>query len=90
MGDEADISTQPARQPRVVGIDLGGTAIKLGRFTQDGTCLQSLTVPTPQPATPEAVLAAMVNAIASVDSAQECVAIGVGMPLDELPKLPLT
>lgn len=80
MGKEADISTQPNRQPQVLGIDLGGTAIKLGRFTQDGTCLQSLTIPTPQPATPEAVLAVMVNAIASVDSAQECVAIGVGMP----------
>lgn len=80
MGKEADISTQPARQPQVLGIDLGGTAIKLGRFTQDGACLQSLTLPTPQPATPEAVLAAMVNAIASVDPAQECVAIGVGTP----------
>ena len=22
----------------VIGIDLGGTAIKLGRFTEDGTC----------------------------------------------------
>ena len=36
----------------VIGIDLGGTAIKLGCFTVDGTCIKSLTVPTPQPATP--------------------------------------
>ncbi|MHC5828951.1 MAG: ROK family protein, partial [Nostoc sp.] len=26
----------------VIGIDVGGTAIKLGRFTSDGTCLLSL------------------------------------------------
>lgn len=66
--------------PQVIGIDLGGTAIKLGRFSQDGTCLQSLTVPTPQPSTPEAVLAVMVDAIAQVDSDNQTVAIAVGTP----------
>lgn len=75
-----DVLIQPNQQPQVIGVDLGGTAIKLGRFSQDGVCLQSLSVPTPQPATPEAVLAAMVEAIASIDPAQECVAIGVGTP----------
>lgn len=77
MGKEADLTQS---QPQVIGIDLGGTAIKLGRFTPDGTCLQSLSVPTPQPATPEAVLAAIVEAIASVDPEQKSVAIGVGTP----------
>ncbi|MFN5592259.1 MAG: ROK family protein, partial [Aphanizomenon sp.] len=33
---------------QVIGIDLGGTAIKLGRFTADGNCLKSLSVDTPQ------------------------------------------
>ncbi len=64
---------------QVIGIDLGGTAIKLGRFAPDGTCLQSLTVATPQPATPEAVVAAMVDAIAQIDP-QHTIAIGVGTP----------
>lgn len=77
MGKEADLTQS---QPQVIGIDLGGTAIKLGRFTLDGTCLQSLSVPTPQPATPEAVVAAMVEAIASVDPDKKSVAIGVGTP----------
>ena len=77
MGKEADLNQF---QPQVIGIDLGGTAIKLGRFTPDGTCLQSLSVPTPQPATPEAVLAAMALAIASVDPDKKSVAIGVGTP----------
>lgn len=77
MGKEANLTQS---QPQVIGIDLGGTAIKLGRFTPDGTCLQSLSVPTPQPATPEAVVGAMVEAIASVDPEQKSVAIGVGTP----------
>ncbi|HEY9659070.1 MAG TPA: ROK family protein, partial [Allocoleopsis sp.] len=64
----------------VIGIDLGGTAIKLGRFDWKGNCLQSLTVPTPQPATPEAVLAAMVTAIDEIDPDNTSVAIGVGTP----------
>ncbi|WP_250125837.1 ROK family protein [Chroococcidiopsis sp. CCMEE 29] len=75
MGKESDFSTQ-----QVLGIDLGGTAIKLGRFGQDGTCLQSLTVPTPQPATPQVVLQVMVEAIAQIDPAQQSIAIGVGTP----------
>ncbi|PMB38640.1 glucokinase [Fischerella thermalis CCMEE 5330] len=66
--------------PEVIGIDLGGTAIKLGRFISDGTCLKSLTVATPQPATPEAVIATMVDAIAQLDPLSEAVAIGVGTP----------
>ncbi len=68
------------QQPQVLGIDLGGTAIKLGRFGQDGTCLQSLSVATPQPATPAAVVEVMVAAITQLDSARQCIAIGVGTP----------
>ncbi|NJL21273.1 MAG: ROK family protein [Leptolyngbyaceae cyanobacterium SM1_3_5] len=64
----------------VIGVDLGGTAIKLGRFDEQGNCLQSLTVPTPQPASPEAVVADIANAIAQLDPDQICVAIGVGTP----------
>ncbi|KAM3097106.1 ROK family protein [Phormidesmis sp. 146-35] len=65
---------------QVLGIDLGGTAIKLGRFDSQGICLQSLTVPTPQPATPEAVLTAIVAAISQVDPDGQSTAIGVGTP----------
>jgi glucokinase len=66
---------------QVIGIDLGGTAIKLGRFSEDGTCHQSLTVPTPQPATPEAVLVAMVDAISQLEPVENSVkSIGIGTP----------
>lgn len=64
----------------VIGIDLGGSAIKLGRFDWKGNCRRSLTVATPQPATPEAVLTAMVTAIAQLDPDGQSVAIGVGTP----------
>jgi len=63
-----------------IGIDLGGTAIKLGRFSEDGKCEQSLTVPTPQPATPEAVIQALVTAIKPLRTAA-VKGIGVGTPV---------
>ncbi|MDJ0728776.1 MAG: ROK family protein [Crocosphaera sp.] len=66
--------------PSVIGLDLGGTAIKLGQFLEDGTCINSLTVDTPQPATPEAVVKTMVDAIAQLTSEQNCLALGVGTP----------
>lgn len=65
----------------VIGIDLGGTAIKLGRFTEDGTCLQSLTVPTPQPAYPDDVIDMMVYAIEKLAPGLVNIsAIGIGTP----------
>ena len=67
-------------QKEVIGIDLGGTAIKLGRFQEDGTCLQSLNIPTPQPSTPEAVLEVMVAGVQELNVNQQAIAIGVGTP----------
>jgi glucokinase len=64
----------------VIGIDLGGSAIKLGKFDWKGNCLRSLVVATPQPAYPEDVLAVMVDAIAQLDPESRSVAIGVGTP----------
>jgi glucokinase len=65
---------------QVIGVDLGGSAIKLGRFDRQGACLQSLTIATPQPASPQAVLQAIVAAIAQIDPEQKSEAIGVGTP----------
>lgn len=65
----------------VIGIDLGGTAIKLGQFLKDGTCLQSLSVATPQPATPIAVVEAMAEAVVQLTPQKDAIAaIGVGTP----------
>jgi glucokinase len=65
---------------QVIGVDLGGTAIKLGRFDRQGRCLQSLTVPTPQPSYPKAVLGAIQRAIAQIDPQSKSLAIGIGTP----------
>lgn len=74
------MTTAALYSEEVIGIDLGGSAIKLGRFDWKGNCLQSLIVPTPQPAYPEAVLAAIVEAVHRLDPEQKTVAIGVGTP----------
>lgn len=64
----------------VIGIDLGGTAIKLGRFTTVGVCLEFLEIPTPQPQYPEPVLAAITDAIATIDPDHQATCIGIGTP----------
>ncbi|QZZ23470.1 ROK family protein [Leptothermofonsia sichuanensis E412] len=74
------VSTSVEHSTQVLGIDLGGTAIKLGRFSKNGTCLAALNMPTPQPSTPEAVLAAVVDAITQIDPDNQVAAIGVGTP----------
>ncbi|NEQ52107.1 MAG: ROK family protein [Leptolyngbya sp. SIO3F4] len=65
---------------QVIGVDLGGTAIKLGRFTATGECLDSLTVPTPQPQYPEPVLEAVATAISTLDPDHQVTSIGIGTP----------
>jgi glucokinase len=68
-------------ESEVIGIDLGGTAIKLGQFHKDGTCLQSLSVATPQPATQIAVVEAMADAVVQLTPKKDGIAaIGVGTP----------
>jgi len=68
------------KNAEVIGIDLGGTAIKLGSFLEDGTCTESLTIATPQPSTPEAVVEAIAAAVKQLNQNDRCVAIGLGTP----------
>ncbi|NEP63819.1 MAG: ROK family protein [Symploca sp. SIO2G7] len=65
---------------QVIGIDLGGTNLKLGRFTTAGECLKSLIVPTPQPQYPKPVLTAVADAIATLDPDHQAAYIGIGTP----------
>jgi len=83
--------TTTATNPQVIGVDLGGTAIKLGRFDAAGQILQTLTVPTPQPAEPEAVLEAIAAAIHTLDPDRQSLAIGIGTPgpVDETGRIAL-
>jgi glucokinase len=64
----------------VIGIDIGKTAIKMGRFSQDGTCLESMSFVPPQPIFPEFLLPKLVEAINQLDPLHQSVAIGIGTP----------
>ncbi len=66
--------------PEVIGIDLGGTAIKLGRFSIDGHLLEDQQVQTPQPATPGVVCVALVEAIEALDPDRRASIVGIGLP----------
>jgi glucokinase len=68
------------REQEVIGVDVGGTAIKLGRFQEDGTCVASISISTPQPSTPEAVIDAIAKTIIELNSEKKAVAIGLGIP----------
>ncbi|MCT0212968.1 ROK family protein [Synechococcus sp. CS-1324] len=70
----------PAEQAELIGVDLGGTAIKLGRFNADGQLLAELSWPTPQPALPGAVTMALAEAITAIDPQRQAVAVGIGLP----------
>ena len=61
-------------------MDLGGTAIKLGRFSEAGVLLAEAEVPTPQPAMPGAVTVAIVEAIGALDPQRLADRVGIGHP----------
>ena len=64
----------------VLGVDLGGTAIKLGLFSSDGELLADHQRPTPQPATPGSVCVEIVEAIGSLDPDGLASMVGIGLP----------
>jgi glucokinase len=65
---------------QLIGVDLGGTAIKLGRFSVEGQLLAELEVPTPQPPMPGAVVMALVEAVQQLDPDGLATCVGVGLP----------
>lgn len=68
------------QQPTIIGIDLGGTGIKIGQFLSDGTCLKWMTLPTPQPPHPEDVVSVISDAVQKLQSEHQASAIGIGTP----------
>lgn len=65
---------------QLIGVDLGGTAIKLGRFCSAGGLLAQLEVATPQPAMPGAVTMAIAEAIQQLDPDHLAGRVGIGHP----------
>ena len=66
--------------PCVLGVDLGGTAIKLGLFSLEGELLAEHQRPTPQPATPGSVCVEIVDAISVLDPQGRAAVVGIGLP----------
>ena len=65
---------------QVIGVDIGGAALKLGRFDATGRCHARLELPTPQPAAPGAVTTALLEALEPLDPLRQASGIGVGVP----------
>jgi glucokinase len=65
---------------QLIGVDLGGTAIKLGRFSRGGILLAEREVPTPRPAMPGAVTMTIAEAIPGLDPAGDADLVGIGHP----------
>ncbi|MFM7266000.1 MAG: ROK family protein [Cyanobium sp.] len=73
-------ASTPDASAQLIGVDLGGTAIKLARFRQDGELLAEGQCPTPQPALPGAVTMAIVEAIDALDPQRLADRVGIGHP----------
>ncbi|MFM7314831.1 MAG: ROK family protein [Cyanobium sp.] len=70
----------PGPGPQLIGVDLGGTAIKLGRFDRGGTLLAEAEVPTPSPAMPGAVSVVIAEAVDALDPERRADRVGIGLP----------
>lgn len=81
LGPSPASGTQAASgSSQVIGIDLGGTAIKLGRFSRDGQLQHAVERPTPRPSTPGAVCMLLAEAIAELDPDRLADRVGIGLP----------
>jgi glucokinase len=70
----------PAAPGQLIGVDVGGTAIKLARFSSDGDCLAQLELATPQPAVPGGVAMAITEAVERIDPQRLADRVGIGHP----------
>ncbi|WP_320676537.1 ROK family protein [Prochlorococcus sp. MIT 1300] len=63
-----------------IGIDLGGTAIKIGRYDQKGKSFAEAEFMTPQPPMPGAVTVALCEAVSFIDPDKQAKHVGIGLP----------
>lgn len=71
---------RPAAEAQLIGIDLGGTAIKLARCDRHGRLLAEAEIPTPRPAVPGAVSMALAEAVERLDPERRAERVGIGLP----------
>jgi len=78
--DRRAASASRAAPRQLIGVDLGGTAIKLVRCDPDGAIQAELRLDTPSPALPRTVSAALVAAIQRLDPDRLADRVGIGLP----------
>lgn len=64
----------------VIGIDLGGTNVRVAKVTEDGTILQIESAPSHALEGTAAVMANLKALIAKIDGLKDCAGIGIGVP----------
>ena len=65
---------------KVIGIDLGGTNVRVAKVSEAGEILQVLTSPSYANDGPDKVVANVVALINQIEHLEECVGIGIGVP----------
>ena len=64
----------------VIGIDLGGTNVRVAKVTEDGKILQEFKSPSYAQEGPEKVTSNIIALIKKIDGVKDCVGIGIGVP----------
>ncbi len=64
----------------VIGIDLGGTNVRVAKVTVDGKILQEFKSPSYAQEGPEKVTSNIISLIKKIDGIKDCVGIGIGVP----------
>ena len=65
---------------KVIGIDLGGTNVRVAKITENGEVLQELKSPSYGMEGPEKVTSNIIDLVKQIEDYKSCVGIGVGVP----------
>jgi glucokinase len=68
------------QESQLIGVDVGGTGLKMGRFNYGGELLAELNRPTPSPASPELICDQLIVMIEEIDPEHQAIAVGIGIP----------
>ncbi|MBQ7889918.1 MAG: ROK family protein [Erysipelotrichaceae bacterium] len=65
---------------KIIGIDLGGTNVRVAKITENGEVLQEIKSPSYGMEGPEKVTSNIIELVKQIDDYQSCIGIGIGVP----------
>ena len=65
---------------KIIGIDLGGTNVRVAKVTEEGQILQELKHESYALQGPDKICENLIDMISQIDDWQECIGIGIGVP----------